>query len=246
VIGKVLFARCWYDNARSTIGRGKHVPAPANLDYAMWQGPTPERPYLDNVVHYNWHWRWHWGGGELANNGIHYLDVARWGLGVELPTRVTCNGGRYHYDDDQETPDTTIATFHFGDRGIMWDGSSCNPRKLEKHPAVAWYGEQGMMTQEGDGYKIFDGSGKQIGEGKGPGGDVVHMGNFLEAVRGNARPNSEIAVGQTSTMLCHLGNIAYRTGHEIHFDPKARRIIGDRDADKLWSREYRKGWEPKV
>lgn len=246
VIGKVQFARCWYDNARASIGHGKQVPVPQNLDYNMWQGPTPERPYLDNVVHYNWHWRWHWGGGELANNGIHYLDVARWGLGVDLPTRITCNGGRYHFDDDQETPDTTIATFHFGDKGIMWDGSSCNPRKIEKHPAVAWYGEKGIMTQEGDGYKVFDVAGKQIDQGSGPGGDKVHMGNFLDAVRGKAKPNSEIEVGQTSTMLCHLGNIAYRTGHEIHFDPKAKKIIGDKDAEKLWAREYRKGWEPKV
>ena len=246
VIGKVLFARCWYDNARASIGHGKQVPAPPNLNYAMWQGPTPERPYVDNLVHYNWHWRWHWGGGELANNGIHYLDVARWGLGVEHPTQVTCNGGRYHYDDDQETPDTTIATFHFGDKGIMWDGSSCNPRKIEKHPAVAWYGERGMMTQDGNGYKIFDPAGKQIGEGNGPGGDGVHMGNFLDAIRGKAKPNSEIEIGQTSTLLCHLGNIAYRTGHEIHFDPKSRKIVGDKEAEKLWSREYRKGWEPRV
>jgi predicted dehydrogenase len=246
VIGKVLYARCWYDNARASIGRGKQVPVPANIDYDMWQGPAPERPYFSNVVHYDWHWRWHWGGGELANNGIHYLDVARWGLGVDYPTRITCNGGRYHYDDDQETPDTTIATFHFGEKGIMWDGSSCNPRKIEKHPAVTWYGEKGMMTQGGDGYKIFDGAGKQIGEGKGPGGDTVHMGNFLDAVRGKTKPNSEIEVGQTSTMLCHLGNIAYRTGHTIHFDPKTRKIVDDKDAEKLWSREYRKGWEPKV
>ena len=246
VIGKVLYARCWYDNARASIGRGKQVPVPANIDYAMWQGPAPERPYVDNLVHYNWHWRWHWGGGELANNGIHYLDVARWGLGVEYPSRITCNGGRYHYDDDQETPDTTIATYHFGDKGIMWDGSSCNPRKIEKHPAVTWYGEKGMMTQDGNAYKIFDGAGNQIGQGTGPGGDTVHMGNFLEAIRGKTKPNSEIEVGQTSTMLCHLGNIAYRTGHTIHFDPKTRRIIGDAEAEKLWSREYRPGWEPKV
>jgi len=246
VIGKVLYARCWYDNARASIGRGKQVPVPANLDYNLWQGPAPERPYVDNLVHYNWHWRWHWGGGELANNGIHYLDVARWGLGVEHPTRVTCNGGRYHYDDDQETPDTTIATYHFGDKGIMWDGSSCNPRKIEKHPAVAWYGEKGMMTQEANGYKIYDPAGKQIGEGAGPGGDKVHIGNFLDAIRGDAKPNSEIEVGQTSTLLCHLGNIAYRTGRTIHFDPATRRIVGDQDSEKLWSREYRPGWEPRV
>jgi predicted dehydrogenase len=246
VIGKVLFARCWYNNARASIGRGRQAPVPAKLDYSMWQGPAPERPFVDNLVHYNWHWRWHWGGGEMANNGIHCIDVARWGLGVEYPTRITCNGGRYHYDDDQETPDTTIATFHFGEKGIMFDSSSCNPRKNDKHPFIEWYGEQGTMTQDGNGYKIFDPAGKQIGDGTGPGGDLVHMGNFLEAVRGDAKPNSEIAVGQTSTLLCHLGNIAYRTGRTIHFDPKSRKIVGDKEAEKFWAREYRPGWAPKV
>ncbi len=246
VIGKVLYARCWYNNARASIGHGKQVPVPANLDFSMWQGPAPERPYLDNLIHYNWHWRWHWGGGEIANNGIHCMDVARWGLGVELPTRITCNGGRYHFDDDQETPDTTIAAFHFGDKGLLFDGSSCNPRGSDKHPFIEWYGEHGTMTQDGNGYKVFDPKGKQLADVNGPGGDKVHMGNFLDAVRGNAKPNSEIAVGQTSTLLCHLGNIAYRTGRELHFDPKTRKIIGDKDAEKFWTREYRKGWEPKV
>jgi predicted dehydrogenase len=246
VIGEVRAARTWYNNARASIGRGKQIPVPAHIDYDLWQGPAPERPYVDNLVHYNWHWRWHWGGGEIGNNGPHAFDLARWGLGVEYPTRVTCNGGRYHFNDDQETPDTSLATIDFGSKCLIWDGSSCHPRANEKLPFVAWYGDNGSMATNGNGYKIFDPKGVQVGEGTGPGGDKVHIENFLKSIRGDAKPNSEIEVGQTSTLLCHLSNIAYRTGHTIHFDPKARKMVEDKEAEKLWGREYRPGWEPKV
>jgi predicted dehydrogenase len=245
-IGKVLYARTWYNNARTSIGRGKQVPVPSHLDYSMWQGPAPERPYVDNLVHYNWHWRWHWGGGELANNGIHALDVVRWGLGVEYPKRVTFNGGRYHFDDDQETPDTGAAVFDFGKQGAMWDDSSCNPRRQEALPFVSFYGSGGVLAQNGNGYKIFDEKGKETGSGTGPGGDKVHVQNFLDTIRGRAKLNSEIAEGQKSTLLCHLGNIAYRTGRTLHINQQDGHIMNDGDAEKLWGREYRAGWEPKV
>ena len=245
-IGKVLYARTIYGNARGSIGHGKPVPVPANLDYSMWQGPAPERPYVDNLLHYNWHWRWHYGGGELTNNGIHALDVARWGLGVDYPTRVTFNGGRYHFKDDQETPDTGAAVFDFGGSGIAWDCSSCIPRTNEKLPFIAFYGEGGTLANEKNGYAIYDLKGKEIERKDGPGGDKIHIQNFLDCIRSGKRPNSEIEEGQKSTLLCHLGNIAYRTGHTIHIDQRTGKIIDDRDAQKLWSREYRKGWEPKV
>ena len=265
-IGKVTFARTTYTNARGSIGRGKPAPVPANLDYALWQGPAPERPYVDNIVHYNWHWRWHWGGGELANNGIHALDVARWGLGVDHPLRVTCNGGRYHFDDDQETPDTGTATFDFGcllviievtpdtgtatfdfgSVGASWDCSSCVPRTHEKVPFVAFYGTGGILTTTGSGYIIYDLKGREIDKGSGSGGDKEHIQNFLDCIRSGKKPNSEIEEGQKSTLLCHLGNIAYRTGRTLHIDQRTGKIIDDREAQKLWGREYRKGWEPKV
>ena len=245
-IGKVLYARSWYNNARESIGRGKPAPVPAWLDYELWQGPVPERPYKDNLVHYNWHWMWHWGGGELANNGPHYLDLVRWGLGVEYPQRVNYGAGRYWFEDDQETPDSGTATFDFGTCGASWEQSSCHQRKAEPVPLVHFYGDKGSLTLEGSGWRQFDLAGKEVGKNSGPGDDVPHFANFIEAIRSGVKLNQEISEGNKSTLLCHLGNIAWRTGHTIHVDPKTGKILNDPDADKLWSREYRQGWEPKV
>lgn len=245
-IGKVLFARCWYDANRTSIGKGKPIAVPEGFDYSMWQGPAPERPFVDNLVHYNWHWRWHWGGGEMANNGIHSLDVARWGLGVDYPTKITFSGGRYHYDDDQETPDTGVAVYHFGDRGCSWEFSSCLPRKEEKHSMVIFYGTEGTMHINDPGYKIYDLKGAEVAKGTGTGDVHEHIQNFFNAIRTGEPLNSEIEEGQKSTLLCHLGNIAYRTGRVINFDPESRRIVNDVEAEKLWTREYRPGWEPIV
>ncbi len=246
-IGTVRSARTWYNAKRESIGTGKPGAAPPELDYALWQGPAPERPYKDNLVHYNWHWHWHWGGGELANNGIHALDLARWGLGADCPRRVTCGGGRYHFKDDQETPDTALATFDFGDKVAFWDCSSCHQRTADNLAFVTFYGDNGSLALAGGGaYRVLDLKGKEVEKGSAPGGDRVHFVNFFDCVRTGKRPNSDIEEGQKSTFLCHLGNIAYRTGRTLTVDPKARAVVGDKEASALGGREYRKEWEPKV
>jgi predicted dehydrogenase len=246
-IGKLFFARAWYTNRRGSIGRGKVAPVPDWLDYELWQGPAPERPFRDNIIHYNWHWFWHWGTGELGNNGIHALDLARWGLQVDAPQRVTCGGNRYHFDDDQETPDIYVTTFDFGDKGISWDGQSCDPRGFEGAGfGVNFHGENGTLVMAGNDVKIYDTKDKLVRDIKGKGDDVLHFANFADAIRDGKKLNAEIEDGQRSTMLCHLGNIAWRSGHTINFDPKARKIVGDRNAAEFWRREYRRGWEPKV
>jgi predicted dehydrogenase len=246
-IGRVLFARGWYNNTRPSIGHGKPAAVPAWLDYSLWQGPAPEREFRDNRVHYHWHWFWHWGTGELGNNGIHALDVCRWGLGVDYPTRVTAGGGKYRYDDDQETPDTLVVTYDFGDRAITWEGRSWHPRGFEGNGfGIAFYGEQGTMVLDGGGYRVLDMKGMEVSRGSGAGGDGAHLQNFLQCVRSGARPNAEIEEGHKSTLLCHLGNIAWRVGRTLNLDPKTGRITGDGEAAALWRREYRKGWEPKV
>jgi predicted dehydrogenase len=246
-IGRVLFSRGWYNNSRPSIGRGKEAPVPDWLDYSLWQGPAPERPYRDNLVHYNWHWFWHWGNGECGNNGIHALDVCRWGLGVDFPTRVTSGGGKYRWDDDQETPDTHTVTFDFGEKSITWEGRSWHRRGFEGSMfGIAFYGDKGSLVIDGANYRLYDAADKEVAKGGGSSSDQPHLKNFLDAVRGGAQPHASAEDAHKSTLLCHLGNIAWRTSRTLKIDPATGRIQGDREAQALWSREYRKGWEPRV
>jgi len=248
-IGRPYLVRCWYASARGSIGVGKPAEVPSNIDYELWQGPAPRLPYKDNVVHYNWHWRWHWGNGELGNNGVHTLDLCRWGLGVDFPTRVTSSGGRYSFEDDQETPDTQTVAFEFdGRRQITWQGNSCN--RHDNKGFITFYGDNGSMELAQDGtHVIFDKGDKKVSEHKPPTrGDAEHMANLLAAIR-NDDPlnlNAEIAEGHKSTLLCHLGNIAHRTGRALDCDASNGHILNDKQAMALWSRDYADGWAPKV
>jgi predicted dehydrogenase len=244
LIGRPYFARAWYANTRGSIGRGLDAEVPEWLDYELWQGPAPRTPYRDNVIHYNWHWFWRWGTGEINNNGAHEIDVCRWALGVDYPVRVTSAGGRYHFDDDWEAFDTQVATFDFGgERTIVWEGRSCNGRPIEgRGRGASIHGEHGTVIIDRNGYVAFDNDNNEIArdldEGSGSGLDVVsagsltdrHVANFLGAVRGDEPGNAPIDEGHKSVLLCHLGNIAQRTGRALACDPSHGRIVGDEEA----------------
>ncbi|NNE00724.1 MAG: Gfo/Idh/MocA family oxidoreductase [Pirellulaceae bacterium] len=247
-IGKTLYARTWYNNRRQSIGVGKKTGVPDWLDWDLWQGPAARRDFKDNVVHYNWHWHWHWGNGELGNNGVHGIDVARWGLDVTYPNRVTAAGGKYRHDDDQETPDTMMVTMDFPEgKTITWEGLSWSP--MGPHDAsfgISLHGTEGSIVIRGSGYAMYDIKNKEIEAENGAGGDADHFADFLDAVRTDRRPNADIEKAHQSTLLCHLGNIAYRSGTVLHTDPSNGHIIDNPDAQKLWGREYAKGWQPQV
>lgn len=260
LIGRAYQARAWYANTRGTIGRGKTAPVPANLDYELWQGPAPRTPYHDNVIHYNWHWFKRWGTGEICNNGTHEIDVARWALGVEYPTRVTSAGGRYQFDDDWEFTDTQEATFEFsGGETIIWQGQSCNGLPtFGRSRGTAILGTSGSIVMDRDGYVVYDLKNqvvKQVAAAKPSDGlnlaadddaTRLHIANFVEAIRSGHALRQPIDQGAKSVLLCHLGNIAQWTGRALRVDPQTGHIVGDDQAMGFWQREYAPGWTPVV
>ena len=262
VIGKPVFAKAWYVNKRGSIGHGKQVPVPEWLDYELWQGPAPRKAFVDNLVHYNWHWRWHWGTGEALNNGTHEVDVCRWALGVDWPTRVTSNGGRYFFKDDWETPDTQVIAWDYADgKTITWEGRSCSDYRVEGLERGALiFGTKGTALLENANYTFYDNNRKVLKSAKANVGadptntvsasgialDQLHVKNFIDCIRGGATQNSPITEGHKSVAMLQLGNIAWRVGRELNLDTTNGHIQNDAAAAKLWDRDYEPGWEPKV
>lgn len=267
IIGEPYYGRAWYANNRGPMTVESSAEVPDWLDYELWQGPAPRRDYTDNLIHYNWHWFWHWGTAEICNNGTHEIDVCRWALDVGYPEKVTSSGGRFHYDDDWEAFDTQMASYEFGgDKMIAWEGRSCNANPLkgtDGNPGggrgASIHGTEGTVILDRGGYVVYDNdnnlieyanevqTGQQVsGTGTVGGGSLTerHVANFLAAIRDDEEPRSPIDEGRKSVLLCHLGNIAQRTGHTLQIDTETGRIVGDDDAMALWSREYEPGWEP--
>lgn len=261
LIGRVYFGRSWYTNNRKSIGIGNQVAVPDWLNWDLWQGPAPRAAYKDNLVHYNWHWHWHWGTGEALNNGTHMVDLLRWGLGVNYPIKVSSNGGRFHFKDDWETPDTQVISMDFpGGVSITWEGRSCNGRYEEGlADGAIFYGEKGSLTLCENSYTVYDLNNEVIKEVKddykydnrdrvNPTAalDVLHFQNFFDGIKNGAKTHSDIDSGHKSVLLMQLGNIAQQVGHSLEINPENGHILKDKEAMKYWSRTYEKGWEMKL
>lgn len=261
-IGRVYFGKGWYSNNRDTIGKGKYTAVPDWLNWELWQGPAPRKEFKDNLIHYNWHWHWHWGTGEALNNGTHMIDLLRWGMEVDYPTKVSSNGGRYRYNDDWETPDTQVINLDFGqDMSMSWEGRSCNGKNIEgSSVGVMFYGENGsILIPSGNSYTVFDLKGEVIRDVKdtrevdprnatNPSEhlDALHIRNMFDAIINGSSLNADIDSGHKSTLLVQLGNIAQRVGNSLNINPENGHIVQDEEAQKLWSRSYEKGWEMKL
>lgn len=223
-IGKVTLARGLCYKTRNSIGIQPDGPVPTGVDYNIWLGPAPEQPFNPNRFHYNWHWMWDFGSGDLGNQGIHQMDLARWAINKNtLPKSVLGLGGRFGYVDQGETPNTEIALLDYGDVQLMFEVRGL---KTEKVKGVSIgdiiYGENGFVAIHSySDSNVFDNDGKKVKEFKG-GGD--HFRNFLDAVRSRKMSdlNAPISEGAPSSQLCHLGNISYRLGTPVKFGDKTK------------------------
>ncbi len=256
-IGQVYEARTWYTNQRTTIGNGIETTPPDWLDWDLWQGPAPRRPFRDNVVHYNWHWFRHWGTGEICNNAVHEIDISLWAMQVKFPEYVTSQGGRFHYaTDDWEFYDTQLAAFEYAEKkSIIWDGRSCTNLQLNgRGRGTIIYGTKGSMLMDRNGYIQYDLTGKVITERKESvqvdgtnitGEDILtvkHFENWHRAITQNEKLNAPVTEANVSNLLCHLGNASQDLQRKLEIDTETGRMK-DKEAMKKWSREYEPGWE---
>ena len=261
LVGEVYHAKCWYSNVRQSIGTGKPVPVPPELDFELWQGPAPREEYRDNIIHYNWHWFKNWGTGEICNNGTHSVDVARWMLMLDYPTKVSSIGGRYHFKDDWQFPDTQTTVWEFDqDKTITLQSLSCNGMPTHgKSTGTLVQGTEGSFILNYDLYRRFDLKGKMLKEMEsftshtstdligGSGGlTEMHVANFLNGIREGEELTSPVEEAHKSVLLCHLGNIAQQVGRTLEINPQNGHILDDPEAEKLWGREYEPGWKPDV
>ena len=252
LIGEVYLGRGLCFKWRDTIGRTPAEPVPTGVHYDLWSGPAPLKPFTRNRFHYNWHWIWETGNGDLGNQGVHQVDVARWGLGVKFPNRISAIGGHFTFDDDQETPNTLNCAFEFD----LPDGK----RKMMEFEVRHWitnheaeigqghlfggrntignifYGSKGYLAtgdEDASSYRTWLGR----GQGSGPKGHAEgdHFANFIDCVRSRKKENlnAPIEEGHISCALVHLANVSYRLGRSLRFAPDTEQVIGDEEANHL-------------
>jgi predicted dehydrogenase len=259
-LGDIHFVRVLNSKVRGTIGNKPDTEVPEGVDYDLWLGPAPDRPFNDNHFHYAWHWFWNYSGGDIINDGVHQMDIARWLIDREYPKDVVSGGNINFFDDDQETPDTHTVTWDYGDgltmafEQVLWapymKKTPFEMRDQDNLPnwpfsgtRIELYGTKQIMFfgRHGGGWQTFDteGNSAQITHGHFTKMNNAHIQNFIDCIRDRKRPNGDIEHLHYSTLLCHYGNIAYRLGRRLEIDPETEGFVGDDEANALVKRPYR-------
>ncbi len=256
-IGRVYMARGLVFRWRGDIGDQGFSPVPDGVDYDLWTGPAPMRPFTRNLVHYNWHWHWDYGNGDVGNQGIHETDLCMWGLDVGLPTKITSMGGKFLWDDCKEVPEVLTSIYNYPDEDkiIQFEVRPwCTNTEDGATVGNIFYGDKGIIVVDGyDKYKSYLGKNREPGKSgddgvksasgmdRGAGGTDGHFANFIEAVRAHDKTilNGPVETAHLSSGLAHLGNIAYRLGKVLTFNPSSETFVNDPEADAMLTRNYR-------
>lgn len=241
-LGDVRLAKAWSVQQRQPIPARRDQPVPEGVNYDLWQGPAVSRPFSESRYHYHWRWSWEYGTGELGNWGVHLLDIARWGLDVELPTRVAATGTPSAGTDSDLTPDTLTVQYSYPQSTIVWEHRLWSRHGIEGRPTgVAFYGDQGTLVVDRSGWKVYDSRETQTADASEL--RIAHLTNFYDSIRTRQTPACDLRTGHLSSALAHLGNISYRLGREVTFDPAREDFPNDAAANRMLHREYRSPWE---
>lgn len=245
-LGKIGFCRAWITHDRGVIPVIPDTDPPDTMDFDLWVGPAPYRPYNENTVHYNWHFMLPWGTGEMGNWGAHWLDIARWNLGLGLPAAVSGSAGMHVVHDAKEWPDTLTAIFEYPGLTLLWEQRIWTSQRLHgESSGVEFAGEKGALLLSRRGWTFFPKEGRQERH-RNSNLMEPHIQNFADALRGNAPAAVDVEEGHKTATLCHLGNIAGLLNRRIAFDPEQQEIVDDDEAANLLRREYRPPWQAEI
>jgi predicted dehydrogenase len=251
-IGEVLVAKAWNSQRRGSIGKSQPADPPSQLDFDLWTGPAPLVPYRPNMLPGVWRW-WHaFGCGDIGNDGVHDIDVALWGLGATShPSTISCLGGKYFFDDDQQFPDTQYSICEYPIEGVpgrkkqfIFEQRIWSPYRQEDYEnGAAFYGTKGMLILGHTvGWRLYGEKNQLLAEKSGGADLVAHHNNFFDTIRGDQKQlNADVQAGHLAATIVHLSNIAARVGRTLQFDPTAEKIRGDDEANALVRRTYRAG-----
>ena len=261
-LGDIHFVRVMNSKKREPMEVKADTTVPEGVDYNLWLGPAPERPFNENHFHYQWHWFWNYGGGDLSNDGVHQIDLARWVIDRRHPKSVVSVGGMHMMNDARDTPDTQVVTWEFERLTVTLEETLWTPYMAktplelrDKGGVPNWpfngtrvevYGTKQFLYlgRMGDGWQVFDGDGKPVSSAGGEFAKTFerHVDNFVQCVRDRKRPNADIEEGHFSTLLAHYGNIAYRTGRRLWIDEATEGFKDDAEANAMVKRNYRAPW----
>ena len=247
-LGQVVYGKAWETDRNSAVKLAPDSAPPDGFDYHLWQGPAPERPFNPTIVAGHWRWLFDYGTGDLGNDGVHRIDYCRYLMGLDtMPDSVSCSGGKFFFEDDQQWPDTMLISYDYPRHVLQYEMRLWSrPRLFQLTEGAAVYGENGWLLMSNTNWKAYDAAGKQVKQVDSSQGEIqqAHVRNFLDAVqsRKSADLTQEIYSGHVSSAMCHMGNIAWRTGKKLKFDPQTE-TFDDAQANQLVGREHRKGFE---